>query len=145
MKNTLMRQAVVIQLFPDFHPHPMSFERLESIAASVVKSTLAALPPTIRDEAGACSIEFVEMAAILNIEDDLDPDLLGLFEGYTRGDSLPSAPDEMPRIRLFLDNLWDDCEGDLKTYRDEVRITLLHELGHYLGLDEEGVAALGLA
>lgn len=28
-------------------------------------------------------------------------------------------------------------------YRDEVRIMLLHELGHYLGLDEEQVAALG--
>jgi predicted Zn-dependent protease with MMP-like domain len=51
----------------------------------------------------------------------------------------------MPRIRLFLDNLWDDCNGDLPTYRDEVRITFLHELGHYLGLDEDQVAELGLA
>lgn len=123
----------------------MRFERLESIASRVVKSTLAALPPSIRDEAAACSIELAGMAAVLDVEDDLDPDLLGLFEGNTRGDPLPSAPDEMPRIRLFLDNLWDACEGDLKTYRDEVRITLLHELGHYLGLDEDGVAALGLA
>ncbi|MBL9177132.1 MAG: metallopeptidase family protein [Verrucomicrobiaceae bacterium] len=39
--------------------------------------------------------------------------------------------------------MWDDCDGDLKMYRDEVRIMLLHELGHYLGLDEEQVAALG--
>lgn len=123
----------------------MRFERLESIAASVVKATLTSLPPAVRDEAGACSIEFVEMAAALDVEEDLDPDLLGLFEGSTRGDPLPSSPEEMPRIRLFLDNLWDDCEGDLNTYRDEVRITLLHELGHYLGLDEDGVAALGLA
>jgi predicted Zn-dependent protease with MMP-like domain len=51
----------------------------------------------------------------------------------------------MPRIRLFLDNLWDDCNGDLQTYRDEVRITFLHELGHYLGLDEDQVAERGLA
>jgi predicted Zn-dependent protease with MMP-like domain len=58
---------------------------------------------------------------------------------------LPESPDEMPRIRLFLDNLWDDCNGDLQTYRDEVRITFLHELGHYLGLDEAQVAELGLA
>lgn len=123
----------------------MRFERLESIAASVVKSTLASLPAVIREEAEACSIEFAEMAVVLDVEEDLDADLLGLFEGNTRGDPLPSAPDEMPRIRLFLDNLWDDCEGDLKTYREEVRITLLHELGHYLGLDEEDVAALGLA
>jgi predicted Zn-dependent protease with MMP-like domain len=122
----------------------MRFERLESIAASVVKSTLASLPPVIRDEAADCTIEFAEMAVLLDIETDLDRDLLGLFEGNARCDPLPSAPDEMPRIRLFLDNLWDDCGGNLKTFREEVRITLLHELGHYLGLDEDQVAALGL-
>lgn len=123
----------------------MRFERLESIAGSVVKSTLASLPPVIRDEAADCTIEFAEMDALLDIEPDLDPDLLGLFEGNARCDPLPSAPDEMPRIRLFLDNLWLDCEDDLKSFRDEVRITFLHELGHYLGLDEDQVAALGLA
>lgn len=123
----------------------MRFARLETIASSVVKYTLATLPPVIRSEADACTIELCEMAALLPLEPDLDPDLLGLFEGNARCDPPPSAPDEMPRIRLFLDNLWDDCEGRLATYRDEVRITLLHELGHYLGLDEEQVAALGLA
>ncbi|MBE7496775.1 MAG: metallopeptidase family protein [Verrucomicrobiaceae bacterium] len=123
----------------------MRFERLESIAGSVVKSTLDSLPPVIRDEAADCTIEFSEMDALLDIEPDLDPDLLGLFEGNARCDPLPAAPDEMPRIRLFLDNLWHDCEGDLKTFREEVRITLLHELGHYLGLDEDQVEALGLA
>jgi predicted Zn-dependent protease with MMP-like domain len=123
----------------------MRFERLESIASSVVKSTLTALPPLIRSEAMNCMIELAAMDALLAIEPDLDPDLLGLFEGNARYDPPPAAPDEMPRIRLFLDNLWHDCEGDLKTFRDEVRITLLHELGHYLGLDEDQVAALGLA
>jgi len=123
----------------------MRFARLESIAASVVKATLAVLPPVIRDEAADCTIEFAEMDVLLDIEPGLDPGLLGLFEGNARCDPPPAAADEMPRIRLFLDNLWDDCDGDLKTYRDEVRITLLHELGHYLGLDEVQVAALGLA
>jgi len=122
----------------------MRFERLESIAASVVKSTLASLPPVIRDEAAACTLELSEMAVLMDLEDDLDPDILGLFEGNARCDPPPAAPDEMPRIRLFLDNLWDECQGDLKLYREEVRITFLHELGHYLGLDEEQVAELGL-
>jgi predicted Zn-dependent protease with MMP-like domain len=110
-----------------------------------VKSALLALPQEIRDEAAECRIEFCEMGALIDIDEDLDPDLLGLFEGNARCDPLPAAPDEMPRIRLFLDNLWDDCNGDLQTYRDEVRITFLHELGHYLGLDEDQVAELGLA
>lgn len=123
----------------------MRFERLESIASGVVKSTLNLLPPVIRQEADACLIELAEMAVVIDSEDDLEPDYLGLFEGSTRADPPPASPEEMPRIRLFLDNLWEDCEGDLKTYREQVRITLLHELGHYLALDEDGVAALGLA
>lgn len=123
----------------------MRFERLQPIATSVVKSTLNTLPEEIREEAGDCRIEFVEMDALIDIDEDLDPDLLGLFEGNARCDPLPESPDEMPRIRLFLDNIWDECGGDLATYRYEVRITFLHELGHYLGLDEEQVAELGLA
>jgi predicted Zn-dependent protease with MMP-like domain len=123
----------------------MRFERLLSVATSVVKSALLSLPEEIRGEAADCRIEFCEMDALIDLDEDLDPDLLGLFEGNARCDPLPEAPDEMPRIRLFLDNLWDDCVGDLQTYRHEVRITFLHELGHYLGLDEDQVAALGLA
>lgn len=123
----------------------MRFERLLTIATGVVKDTLLALPAPIRDEAAGCRIEFAEMDALVDIEEDLDPDLLGLFEGNARCDPLPESPDEMPRIHLFLDNLWDECGGDLATYRHEVRITFLHELGHYLGLDEDEVAALGLA
>ncbi|WP_395747773.1 metallopeptidase family protein [Prosthecobacter sp.] len=123
----------------------MRFQRLQTIATSVVKDAMLALPADIRNEAADCRIEFVEMDALIDIDEDLDPDLLGLFEGNARCDPLPETPDEMPRIRLFLDNLWDDCSGDLATYRNEVRITFLHELGHYLGLDEDEVAALGLA
>ena len=123
----------------------MRFERLQTIATSVVKSALLSLPEEIRNEATDCRIEVVEMDALMDFDEDLDPDLLGLFEGNARCDPLPESPDEMPRIRLFLDNLWDECAGDLATYRHEVKITFLHELGHYLGLDEDEVAAMGLA
>ena len=123
----------------------MRFERLLTIATSVVKSILLSLPEDLREEASACRLELAEMDAIMDIDEELDPHLLGLFEGNTRGDPMPESPEEMPRIRLFLDNLWDVSNGELETYRYEVRITFLHELGHYLGLDEEEVAALGLA
>jgi predicted Zn-dependent protease with MMP-like domain len=50
-----------------------------------------------------------------------------------------------PQIILFLDNLWDFAEGDPEVYRDEVQATYLHELGHYLGLDEIDLDDRGLA
>jgi len=36
------------------------------------------------------------------------------------------------------------CEAEEDAYREEVRITFLHELGHYLGLDEGDLSERGL-
>jgi predicted Zn-dependent protease with MMP-like domain len=49
-----------------------------------------------------------------------------------------------PQIILFLDNLWDFADRDEGVFRQEVRTTLLHELGHYLGLDEDDLTERGL-
>jgi predicted Zn-dependent protease with MMP-like domain len=48
---------------------------------------------------------------------------------------------------LFLENLWlmiEEEGGDERDFRFEVRTTLLHELGHYLGLNEEDLEERGL-
>jgi predicted Zn-dependent protease with MMP-like domain len=36
------------------------------------------------------------------------------------------------------------CEAVESDFREEVRITFLHELGHYLGLNEEDISERGL-
>jgi predicted Zn-dependent protease with MMP-like domain len=70
--------------------------------------------------------------------------LLGLFVGPSFVEEL-SCDDPMPPvIRLFVENLRDEAEDDPALFRQEVRTTLLHELGHYLGLDEDGLAERGL-
>ena len=113
------------------------------IARRVIDDTLRRLPADIREAAKPCRVETCDMASC--IEDGLDDDILGLFEGCSRIDGEPQSPQDLPRIRLFLDNLWDFAEGDARAYRQEVRTTLLHELGHFLGLDEDQVDELGLA
>jgi predicted Zn-dependent protease with MMP-like domain len=123
----------------------MRFERLEMVAHVVVRRTLRNLPSEIRTALADCVIDLVLMSECRENEPDLNPDLLGLFEGCSRADPAPESASQLPRIRLFLDNLWDYAEGRMDTFRDEVRITLLHEIGHYLGLDEAQVARLGLA
>ena len=122
----------------------MNANRAGLIAQEVTRLVLEQLPPLLRNEAEACRIELCMVDECRADEPELDEDLLGLFEGKSRLDPAPEHPDELPRIRLFLDNLWDHADADLATFREELRITLLHELGHYLGLDEEQVAALGL-
>ena len=67
---------------------------------------------------------------------------LGLFTGPEFAEeehaTLP------PQIILFLENIWEQAEGDEESFRDEVHTTYLHELGHYLGLDEDELTERGL-
>ncbi|TDU81017.1 putative Zn-dependent protease with MMP-like domain [Prosthecobacter fusiformis] len=118
--------------------------RLDTLAASVISETLHSLPTTVREAAKACVIEPVFMSDCIACREEIEDDLLGLFEGCSLLDGEPGTPDQLPRIRLFLDNLWDYTEGNTETFKDEVRVTLLHELGHYLGYDEEQVEERGL-
>ena len=69
---------------------------------------------------------------------------LGLFEGYSLLDGPPALPLEMPRIILFFDTLAQAANYRESVFLREVRITYLHELGHYLGWDEEQIANAGL-
>ena len=46
-----------------------------------------------------------------------------------------------PTVFLFLENIYEEAEHDPEIYREEIRRTLLHEVGHYLGLDEDDLFA----
>jgi len=136
-------------------PHP----KLLRLAEEEVTRALQQLPEDVAEAAGECVVIYGDAAdpeqmgaagddaeVIDEGEDEEGGEaLLGLFEGYSRLDPLPGIPEEMPRITLFLETLWKMTEEDEKEYRKEVRLTYLHELGHYLGWDEEQVAAMGLA
>ena len=75
--------------------------------------------------------------------DDLPEDLLGLYigasiENAAAGDG-PLLPD---RVLIFRRNLCEMCESR-EELADEIRITVLHEIGHHFGLDEEALDELG--
>ncbi|NOU35456.1 MAG: metallopeptidase family protein [Kiritimatiellaceae bacterium] len=113
--------------------------RLEKVAADEVAAVLAALPKPLAGPAKQVPVLF---KAQPDPDDGLEDDLLGLFTGP----ELACAGDEPmpPQIILFLANLWDEAEGNESAFRNEVRITYLHELGHYLGLDEDDLFKRGL-
>ena len=71
--------------------------------------------------------------------------VLGLFTGVAYPDAVSVSQQRPPEIVLFLDALRSQSGGDPQRFREEVRRTLLHEIGHYLGLDEEDLAERGLA
>jgi len=117
---------------------------LDAVADAVIRTTLHSLPEPVRVAAESCVIEAVNLTDCLAAGEALEDDLLGLFEGAALTEAEPESPLQLPRIRLFIDNLWEFAERDTSRFRDEVRITLLHELGHYLGYNEDEIAHRGL-
>jgi predicted Zn-dependent protease with MMP-like domain len=78
------------------------------------------------------------------VRDGIEADTLGLFVGPPfAGEFATNAP-IAAQVFLFIDNLWDFADNDPEIFQEEVRTTLLHEIGHYLGLDEDDLFDRGL-
>jgi predicted Zn-dependent protease with MMP-like domain len=118
--------------------------RLVQIATEAVAATRRKLPPEIRQAAASVAVCFEPAPDEDVLAEGFEPDLLGLFSGSPFGSELSGTDLLPPRIILYTANLWDFAEEDVAAYREEVRLTYLHELGHFLGWDEDQVAARGL-
>ena len=92
----------------------------------IVEAALAELPPEL-----ARGLENV--AIVIEEERADDPELFGLWE----------ADEYMPdKITIFRRPLVE-CVPDEDELREEIRITVLHELAHYFGIDEDRLDELG--
>ena len=108
---------------------PAEFEDLVAAALETVPDELARL---------------VENCVIV-VEEDAppeDPDLLGLYSGVPlteRGEGWTGLPDV---IQIFRRPLLAICStpGEVA---DEVRITVVHEIAHYFGIDDDRLHELG--
>jgi len=100
-----------------------------------VERALASLPPDLRE-----AVRNVE----ISVEDEHpgDHDLFGLYEGVPlpeRRDWAGSLPDRVRIFRLPLVESFPDPDE----LESEIRITVLHELAHYFGLEEDELDDLG--
>jgi predicted Zn-dependent protease with MMP-like domain len=124
-------------------PNP-DWGRLAALAQAELRRTLRKLPPRLRDQAQSLPVTYEPRPNDALLADGYEPDLLGLFVGPSFAEGESPSFDLPPQIILFLENLWDFAEGDEAAYRFETRTTYLHELGHYLGLDELDLEERGL-
>ncbi len=91
-----------------------------------VRRALDSLPPDI-----AAALENV--AVVVEDENPDDPDLFGLFQEE------PYLPAKISVYRIPLEESFPD-RAELER---EIRITVLHELAHYFGIDEDRLDELG--
>jgi predicted Zn-dependent protease with MMP-like domain len=91
-----------------------------------VRRALDSLPPHL-----ARALQNV--AVVVEEEDPDDPDLFGLWE------SAEYMPDKITIFRRPLTEAFPDPEE----LEEEIRITVLHELAHYFGIDEDRLDELG--
>ena len=119
-----------------------NWKKLRALALSEVEATLATLPAPLRERAEKLPVTFEGVPNVGRQADGIGADTLGLFTGaeFAEEGSVPLPA----QIILFLENLWDFAEGNEEVYREEVHTTYLHELGHYLGLDEDALTERGL-
>lgn len=85
------------------------------------------------------------VVVLVQDRNDEEPDLLGLYEGValTERDSnyAGSLPDT---ITIYRDALLAMCDSEDEVV-DEVRITVIHEVAHHFGIDDDRLHELGWA
>ena len=111
----------------------MDWPKLLKIAETEVAATISELPEPVRKVLSDVPVLIEKRPSRQDVADGIEPDTLGYFDG-----------DPVVRIRLWLENIWDYAEEEEGSFADEVRTTLLHEIGHVLGWDEVDVEERGL-
>ena len=115
------------------------FERL-------VERAIAGIPEPLRAALDEVAIVIDdEPTAEQRRENDLgeDDQLYGLYEGVPRteyGADWAAAPNRITLFRLIL----EEDFADPRELADEVRLTVIHELAHHLGIDDDRLDELGV-
>lgn len=123
---------------------PETYAELEELIVSAAESGLDQLPVRFRAELTGVPILVEPRPSADLVEQGFDPRALGLFEGPTRLDHENAEPTTLPtRIVLYAANLLEQAI-DEDQLRSEVETTVLHEVGHYFGLDEDDLERMGL-
>ncbi|HEX7500744.1 MAG TPA: metallopeptidase family protein [Polyangia bacterium] len=116
----------------------------EAEMAEVAEKALRELPEAAHTLIANVPILIVDLPARDEIEQGMDPRLLGMFEGTSYSDSgTMGGQPQVTRILLFRKNL-ERMAIDSEDLREQIRITLLHETGHFFGMSEQDLANVGL-
>ena len=113
----------------------MKTDQLAILAESIVAATIAELPAKLRDRMRSVPVLIEGTPSPFDLEVGIEPDTLGFFDEDIEG---------LARIRLWIENIHALASDENLPFEDEVRTTLLHEIGHLVGWDEDDLDERGL-
>ena len=131
------------KLDPEEFPSPTRLSAAEFDAA--VADAIARLPEHAKAELGNTLISVEPIPSDEEISEGLSPIVLGVFAGTPINERLDlhAGHQETVRITLFQKNL-ERFARTREELLEEIRITVMHEVGHLLGLDEDDLYDRGL-
>jgi len=110
---------------------PRRFDELVSDALDLIPAQLAAVMDNV-----------VVLVADRHPDDD---ELLGLYEGVALTERDTHYAGALPdTITIYREALLDMCDSEEEVI-DEVAITVIHEIGHHFGIDDDRLHELGWA
>jgi predicted Zn-dependent protease with MMP-like domain len=110
---------------------PQRFEELVSDALDQIPAKLAAAIDNV--------------VILVEARNSDEPDLLGLYEGIALTERDTSYAGSLPdAITIYRDALLDVCETEDEVV-EEVAVTVIHEVAHHFGIDDERLHELGWA
>ncbi|HEV8245569.1 MAG TPA: metallopeptidase family protein [Polyangiaceae bacterium] len=116
----------------------------EELVVRVATETVEALPAKFRELLKGVPILLAARPPLDLVREGFDPRALGLFEGHDHAAHQNAEVMHGPtRIVLYTANLTAIAETE-EELSMEVETTVLHELGHYFGLDDDDLEELGL-
>jgi len=123
-------------------PTPIELARFETAA----REALEDLPRSIHEYVDGIPILIEDFPSHELIDgENVSPQILGIFIGVARTQAgVTDQPGDVDRIILFKRNLEKVCRDEAQLI-EQIQITVKHEVGHYLGLDEDDLERLGLA
>ena len=108
---------------------PERFEELVSDALDLIPAELAAAIDNV--------------VVLVSDRDPEDPELLGVYQGIALTERDSSYAGALPdTITIFRDSLLEICETEDDVI-EEVAITVIHEIAHHFGIDDERLHELG--
>jgi predicted Zn-dependent protease with MMP-like domain len=146
-------EATAIQSFaearrldPERFPEP--YEMGEDEFLDVAKQAVEEIDEPVRRvlDDTAFFVQAVPAEELLRDSDPpMDPQLLGLFVGRSLLEQSVQDSGSMPNTLYLFQNNLERVASSREDLEEEIRITVLHEIGHHLGWDEDELAERGLA